>query len=246
MSQLMVILGTGGSAYVLIDVVDAINAIRPTWEPIGFLDDAKSPGSQHLGLKVLGPLSDAPKFGDCVFVNTIGSEKSYRRRPEILASTGLATDRFATLVHPGASVSERARLGRGVWVNFGVTIDGGATVGDHVTIGSGVFVGHDAVIEDFTCLSPGTIVCGFVRVDRASFLGRRNGPAERPRGAGRWWAWARWSWMTSPPRRSWLVTPHVSCSDRLDSRLSARPEHRLMWDQRDCMIDCPRELSNWR
>lgn len=130
MSQPLVILGTGDSAYDLLDIVEAINATRPTWDLIGFLDDAKPLGSRLSNLEVLGPLRDAPKFAGCAFINAIGSDKNYRRWPEILASTGLPTDRFATLVHPGASVSKRARLGRGVLVNSGVSIGGSVTIGD--------------------------------------------------------------------------------------------------------------------
>jgi len=174
MSQPLVILGAGGNAHDVLDIVEAINATRPTWDPIGFLDDAKPPGSRHLDLKVLGPLHDAPKFVVCAFINTIGSDKTYRRRSEILASTGLPADRFATLVHPGASVSKRARLGHGIYVNFGVSIGGRVTIGDHVCFGSGVIVGHDVIVEDFTMLAPGTVVNGFAHAGRACYLGARS------------------------------------------------------------------------
>jgi sugar O-acyltransferase (sialic acid O-acetyltransferase NeuD family) len=173
MPQPLVILGTGGSAFELLDIVDAINAIRPTWAPIGFLDDVRPPGSEYLGLEILGRLRDAPKFAGAgsAFVNAIGSDQSYRHRPEILASTGLAAGQFTTLVHPAASVSRRARLGRGVCVNFGVSIGGGATIGDHVTFSPGVIVGHDVVIEDFGCLAPGAIVSGFVHLGCGCYVG---------------------------------------------------------------------------
>src|SRR5437764_1320104 len=120
MTRPLVILGTGGSAYDLLDIVGAINAVRPTWEPIGFLDDSRPAGARHLGLEILGPLRDAAKYIDCRFINVIGSETSFRRLPEILASTALNIDRFATLVHPTASVSPHARLGHGVVINSGV------------------------------------------------------------------------------------------------------------------------------
>ena len=44
MTRPLVILGTGGRAYDLLDIVEAINAVTPTWEIVGFLDDAKPPG----------------------------------------------------------------------------------------------------------------------------------------------------------------------------------------------------------
>jgi sugar O-acyltransferase (sialic acid O-acetyltransferase NeuD family) len=167
-----VILGTGGSAHDALDIVDAINAVTPTWKVVGFLDDAKPPGSRHLGREILGPLNAASGYPESwSFLNVIGSDQSYGRRPEILASTGLGPDRFATLVHPATSVSPRARVGRGVCINFGCSIGGGAAIGDHVTVCPGVIVGHDAVIGDFTILAPGAVISGFVQVGPACYLG---------------------------------------------------------------------------
>jgi sugar O-acyltransferase (sialic acid O-acetyltransferase NeuD family) len=168
----LVILGTGGSAHDVLDIVEAINATKPTWTVGGFLDDAISQGSRHLGFEILGPVSAAPRYSDSsYFMNAIGSDRSYRRRPDILASTGLLPERFATLVHPASSVSARAKLGRGVCINFGVSIGGGVTIGDHVTLCPGVIVGHDTVVEEFAILAPGAILSGLVHFGRASYLG---------------------------------------------------------------------------
>lgn len=173
MSQPLVILGTGGSAYDVLDIVEAINAIKPTWHVAGFLDDARPTGSRHLGLTILGGLRDAGTLAGHLFVNVIGSDSSYRKRPEFLASTGLAAERFATLVHPGASVSARARLGRGVYVNHGVSVGGGVVVGDHVALSPGCIIGHDSVIEDYAMVAPGAVVSGFVHLSRACYVGAR-------------------------------------------------------------------------
>lgn len=171
MSRTLVILGTGGSAYDILDIVEAINVAVPTWDVVGFLDDARPPGTRHLGLEVLGPLREAAQFRGHAFVNAIGSDKSFRRLPEILASTGLATDRFATIVHPAASVSARVRLGRGVTVNHGVSIGGGSRIGDNVTLCPGCIVGHDATIEDYSIIAPGAVISGCVKIGRGCYIG---------------------------------------------------------------------------
>ena len=54
----------------------------------------------------------------------------------------MPADRFATLVHPSAGVSARARLGRGVCVNYGASVAGNVTIGDHASVGPGCVVGH--------------------------------------------------------------------------------------------------------
>ena len=171
MTRPLVILGTGGSAYDLLDIVDAINATKPTWEPIGFLDDSRLAGSRHLGLEVLGTLRDAPRFAACAFVNVIGSDQSFRHLPEILTSTGVGVERFATLVHPAASVSSRARLGHDVVVNPGVVIGGGVSIGNHVMLCPGCIVGHESSIGDYTILAPGSIVSGLVRAEPVCYIG---------------------------------------------------------------------------
>jgi sugar O-acyltransferase (sialic acid O-acetyltransferase NeuD family) len=173
MTQKLIILGTGGSAHDVLDTVEAINAREPSWDVVGFLDDSRPVGSKHLGFPVLGCLSDAGRFMDHVFINVIGSDKSYRGRPEIIAATGIDVDRFATLAHPQASVSGRARLGRGVSVHFGVSVGGGAVIGDHVTLCPGSIVGHDATIDDYTILAPGSVVSGFVTLGRCCYIGAR-------------------------------------------------------------------------
>ena len=171
MTRPLVILGTGGSAYDVLDIVGGLNAQTPTWEVAGFLDDARPPGSGHLDLPILGPLKDATRFPDCSFINVIGSEISYRRRAEIVKSTGLAPDRFATLVHPKASVSPWARLGRGVYVSFGASIGGGVVTGDHVSFSPACVIGHDSVIADCGLIAPGAVISGFVRLGRSCYIG---------------------------------------------------------------------------
>jgi sugar O-acyltransferase (sialic acid O-acetyltransferase NeuD family) len=171
MVEPLIILGTGGNAYDLLDIVEAINAKAESWQVAGFLDDRPERGERYLGLPILGKIEDAQKFANALFINAIGSDQSFAVRPSVVARTHLPLDRFATLVHPAATVSKRAALGRGVYVNHCVSVAGGAVVGDHVLIGPGCTVGHDSVIDDHTVIAPGAIVSGFVKIGRACYIG---------------------------------------------------------------------------
>lgn len=171
MANKLIILGTGGSAHDILDVLDSLNAKGEQWSAIGFLDDGKPAGSQHLGLPVFGGLSVAPNYQDCTFINTIGSERNYKAKAEIIASCGLEKAKFSTLVNPKASVSSRTKLGIGVCVNHGVSIGGGATIGDHVYIGPNAIIGHDTVIGDYSVIAPGAIISGYVVVGHSCYIG---------------------------------------------------------------------------
>jgi sugar O-acyltransferase (sialic acid O-acetyltransferase NeuD family) len=171
MAQPLVILGTGGNALDILDLVEAINRATPSWTVTGFLDDSRAAGSRYEGFEVLGGLRDGGRHAECFFVNAIGSEKSYRKRPDIVGNVRVAPDRFATLVHPLAAVSSRAKIGAGTCVNAGATLSGGAVVGAQVWLGAGCAVGNDVVIEDYAMVGARAVLNGFTRVGLAAYVG---------------------------------------------------------------------------
>jgi len=167
----LILLGCGGNAYDVLDVVDAINVAQAHWQIAGFLDDQRAIGSEFCGRTIVGRLADAQRFTDAFFMNTIGSDQNFRRRAELIAATGVAAERFATLVHPAAAVSSRAALGRGVCVNFGACIAGAVVVGDHVWVGTQAVIGHDAVLENHCVIAPAAVLSGFTRIGQAAYIG---------------------------------------------------------------------------
>ena len=171
MTQSLIILGAGGNAYDVLDIVEAINAVASTWKVEGFLDDSRNLGSDYLGLKILGGLQDAHGFPDAMFVSAIRNERTFRSMKKILALTGLDPERFATLVHPMSGVSSRASIGHGTYVCYGASVGGGVSVGDHVSLGPGVIVGHDSVIDDHGILAAGAIVSGGVQIESNCYIG---------------------------------------------------------------------------
>jgi sugar O-acyltransferase (sialic acid O-acetyltransferase NeuD family) len=167
----LIILGAGGNAYDVLDIVDAINAAAPTWSVRGFLDDGRPARSEYLGLKVLGGLADARHYPDAMFISTIRNDGTFRSMCKLIGLTGLSADRFATLVHPASGVSPRAMLGHGVYVCYGASVGGGVSIGDHVSLGPGVIVGHDTVIDDCSILAAGAVVSGGVRIESSCYIG---------------------------------------------------------------------------
>lgn len=170
----VVILGTGGNCIDILETMQANNACKRAdhYECVAFLDDNQSLwGTQLHDTPIEGPLEKAELFADCRFVNGIGSPRNYRKKPDILARTSLELERFLTLVHPTASVSPSALLGRGTVIMQNVTIASNVTVGNHVIILPGSIISHDARIGDFTAIAGGVCVSGDVTIGDSCYLG---------------------------------------------------------------------------
>lgn len=170
----LVLLGASGNAFDVLDIVQAINARQPAWDVVGVLDDGGQERAESLSIPYLGPLDRVSSFDGCQFINCIGSEKTYTKRQKLINKLNLECHRFATLVHPAASISNNARLGVGSYVSFGCSVGGNCIVGDHVSLAPCSIVGHDSRIEDYVMMAPAAVVSGFVTVGTGSYLGARS------------------------------------------------------------------------
>ena len=163
----IIILGTAGTS---LDILDLI--LELDYQCIGFLDDDKSKWGKSInGLKILGALSEASNYKDSYFVNGIGSPTSFLQKEKIIKGTGLSLERFITLIHPSASISETASLGSGVVIFQNVVISSNAKIGNHVVVLPNSVISHDDEIEEYTILASGVCLSGMVRIGKLCYLG---------------------------------------------------------------------------
>ena len=62
MPKRLIILGAGGNAADILDIVDALNSLRATWDVAGLLDDAAQPGAVKFGRPIIGKVAEAARF----------------------------------------------------------------------------------------------------------------------------------------------------------------------------------------
>lgn len=170
----IIIIGAGGTAQEIVETLLFINDSGggERWEIVGFLDDNEPLWNTSIdGYPVLGPLSEASSYANCVFVNAIGSPRNWLKRPGIIDRIAIPRERFVNVIHPTAVVARTATLGRGLVILQHVTIGSHAYVGDHVTILAGTIVNHHSRIGDFCCLCAGVCVSGNVTVHRNGYIG---------------------------------------------------------------------------
>lgn len=115
------------------------------------------------------------------YLAAIGDPGGRRRAAEACEALGL---RAASLVHPRVEASRSVTLGGGSMICAGSILTVNINVGRHVHINVGCTVSHDAVIGDFSTLSPGVNIAGHVRVGNGVFIGTGaciiNGSADHP------------------------------------------------------------------
>jgi len=165
----LVIVGAGGHGRETLDIVEAINAVEPTWAFAGFVDDGEviADRLERRDASLLGTtkiLADT----DPRYVIGIGSPAVRAKLDEQLTAWGRTA---ATLIHPAATVASDNRISDGVLLAAGARVTTNVTLGRHVHLNVNAVVSHDCVVGDYTTLSPGALVNGDVRLAEGVFLG---------------------------------------------------------------------------
>lgn len=162
----IVILGAGGHAGVIADLIEAAMGWNCLGGGISFLDDRIPSGAMVYGYPVEGKIADCMKYpAGTEFIIGIGDN---RLRSEIAARYDL---NYITLIHPGAVIGGNVRLGKGTVVMAGAVVGCGTHIGGHCIINTGATVDHACILGDFVHISPGAHLGGEVRVGDGSWLG---------------------------------------------------------------------------
>ena len=166
----LVIVGAIGNC---VDVAEAAQAGgAPGLEVVGFLDDGPARVGVVVGAPVLGGLALASSLDpDTVFVCGIGSPRSHRRKAELIARLGVADDRFARVVHPGAWLSPSATTGAGSVLLGHANVAAGVHLGRHVMVLPGAVIGHDTRVGDCSILAGGCCISGRVEIGAGCYIG---------------------------------------------------------------------------
>ncbi len=167
----IVIIGAGGFGR---ETASLLEALRPDLEALGFLDDSPElVGGKVAGLPVLGTVDEAPTFDTSRFVVTAGSPRRFDVKRMIVERLGLDHERYATLVHPAATIGTEVEIGEGTVVFAGTVATHAVVIGRHVGIMPNVVLTHDDVVGDYAILGAGVLLAGGV-------VDRRRAPTSAP------------------------------------------------------------------
>ncbi|MFX3635792.1 MAG: acetyltransferase [Candidatus Pristimantibacillus sp.] len=163
----LVVVGIGGHGRVLMDMA----RLSRTYRLAAVLDDRFTAVELRGGLPY-GPISELPHFlEDEPAMHVVIGIGDNRTRRSIVEQLDLPESCYAVLVHPGACVSEDARLGLGTVVMPSAVIGPGAVIGAHAIVNSGAVVEHDAIVGTFAHVSPNATMAGAAIAEEGAHVG---------------------------------------------------------------------------
>lgn len=146
MGKTLIIIGGAGQAKVIIDSIDLLS-----FEQI-LIEDPWAKSSHLLGFPVY-EFIDANNHSNVEFIIAVGDNYSRWEISEKL-SERYESPKFATLIHPNASISKFSQIDYGVVVCAGAFVGVNAHIGKHVILNSNSSTDHDCIIDAFGSLGP--------------------------------------------------------------------------------------------
>lgn len=166
----IVILGAGGHAREIVDLVEAIDSEGGRHDVLGYLVDPEyeAAGTVIHDLPVLGGLDWLDRrAAEVSVVCGIGYPHLRYGMVQRAAARGA---RFASLVHPRAQLTRRVELGIGVVIAAGCILTNQIHLGDHVQLNLSTTISHDCVLGAFASTAPGVHVAGSVVLEEGAYL----------------------------------------------------------------------------
>lgn len=165
----ILILGAGGHAQVIADILLRMRAASLDVLPIGYLDDnSQLTGRAFLDLPVVGKMNDLSTIPHDAIIVGIGDN---RTRCALFRDFWTQGENFAIARHPSAVIAPDVTLGPGCTVCAGAIVNPGSVIGSNVILNTGSTVDHHNQIGDHVHVAPGVHLGGDVQIGTGSLVG---------------------------------------------------------------------------
>jgi sugar O-acyltransferase (sialic acid O-acetyltransferase NeuD family) len=172
----LLLVGGGGLAR---EVLAAVRLLPGDWKPIGSLDDdPRRHGADLDGVPVLGSSALLGDFPDAAVVACVANARRPGARLGFVRQLELTDDRWATVVHPAASVPDGSILGPGTVLLASVVVTTPLRIGAHVLAMPHVLITHDDKIADGVTFAGRASLGGAVTVGECAYLGQSSSVRE--------------------------------------------------------------------
>lgn len=166
----IVLLGGGGHAKVLIDLINACGR----YEIAGIVDAQFAAGVSVSGATVLGDdriLSELYEKGLRNACIAVGSVKDNSRRKALYEKVKNAGFLMPALIHPSAVISGKSQIHEGAQIMAGAIVQTDSSIGENTIVNTGAIVEHDCKIGNHVHICPGATLSGSCLISEGAFIG---------------------------------------------------------------------------
>ncbi|SMD24491.1 acetyltransferase [Kibdelosporangium aridum] len=162
----LILVGAGGLAR------ETLAAARDSWKVLGFVDDNPALHGQAIdGVAVLGPTDLIADYPDAQIVLCAARSSDRAVRKRIAERLALPAERYATIVHPTASIASGTVVGAGSIVLAFVAVTAPQEIGEHAVIMPHVTITHDDKVSSYVTFAARVALAGNVSVGETAYLG---------------------------------------------------------------------------
>lgn len=165
MNERVVVIGGGGHAKVLVDIIEQSADI----EIVGFVSTDEH--EKLYGYPRLGNDDVLPAVFDSGVRSALVAIGDNRRRKLWIDTLRKRGFRLISAISPAAVVSKHVRVGDGIALLPGAVVNADADLGDGVIVNTNASIDHDCVVGKCVHVAPGANVAGCVRVEEGVLLG---------------------------------------------------------------------------
>lgn len=159
MKNNVVVIGSGGHAKVVIDIIECMNQ----YTIYGIIDPFRTPGEMVNGYRVLGNETILAEIENELIGGIVAIGDNWIRS-QVVSKIKMVSPCFQYIkaIHPASVIAKSSTIGAGTVVMAGAVINSNCRIGDHCIINTRSSVGHDNLIGNFATIAPGVTIGGNV------------------------------------------------------------------------------------
>ena len=170
----IVIYGAGGFGREIACLIKRLNAIKPEWNLLGFIDDGIPAGTKNEYGEVLGGIAYLNQYQEPISVAlAIGSPGILEELAKKITNHRVS---YPNLIDPEVFFldKETVKLGKGNLICAKTVVSCHVTFGDFNVVNIGAGIGHDAVLGDYNVVMPNVNISGGVTVGNGNLFGVKS------------------------------------------------------------------------
>lgn len=173
MSKKILLVGGGGHCKSVLDALLTANK----YSNIGIVDQKENIGKTILSVPIVGCDDDLPRLNEEGFTHafvTVGSIGNPKLRVKLFYLIEKLGFHIPNIIDETAIISEYAELNKGIFVGKNAVINTGSFINKGAIINTSVIIEHDCLVEEFSHIAPGTVLCGDVKIGKRAHIGANS------------------------------------------------------------------------